>query len=215
MKSRYLICLLFGSAVPAAHAQDHAVGAKIGFLGLGVEYSYLLNDLITIRGAIYGSTYSFDDTNSGIDYTLDLEFDSLSVGVDFHPTEGPLRLSVGALSNDNGIAAQSNPTQSFDIGGTTYSAADVGTLRAAIGFDSVAPYASIGWDWSRTKSFGVSLDLGVISQGSPTVRLSADGPILGDPSFASDIAAEEIELQNSLDDFDLFPFAALGFMFRF
>ena len=67
----------------------------------------------------------------------------------------------------------------------------------------------------REKSFGVTLDLGVISQGSPGVTLSADGPILGDPQFIQDIATEELQLEDDLDDFDLYPFASLGFIFRF
>jgi len=67
----------------------------------------------------------------------------------------------------------------------------------------------------QDKSFGVTLDIGVISQGSPAVTLAASGPILGDPQFANDIAAEELQLEDDLDDFDLFPFATVGFIFRF
>lgn len=198
-----------------AAAEDHALGAKVGMLGVGIEYTYRVNDLISARASINGSSYGFDDSKSGIDYSLSLDFDSIAVGVDFHPGDGATRLSIGILSNDNGINASSNPTQTFDIGGTTYTAAEVGTLSAGIGFDSTAPYASIGWDWMRDQSFGITLDVGVISQGSPSVALSASGPILGDPQFADDLAAEEAQLEEDLDDFDLYPFATLGFVFRF
>ena len=215
MRSPVIACLAFSMTPSIAHAEDHSIGAKIGMLGLGVEYAYHVSERLAVRGGIYGASYTFDDTQSDIDYELDLELDSIAVGVDFHPTKGALRLSVGALSNSNGIAAQSNPTQSFTIGGTTYDASDVGTLRAEIGFDSVAPFFGIGWDFARTKRVGVTLDFGIISQGSPKARLSADGPILGDPQFADDLALEERELQDSLDDFDLYPFASLGFAVRF
>lgn len=217
MKAQFLsfLCLLGLATTAQAQAQDHAIAAKLGLLGIGVEYTYSVNELISIRGSLYGSSYTFDESKSDIDYSLELDFDSLAIGVDFHPTNSPLRLSVGLLRNDNGIFAQNNPTQSFDIGGTTYTAAEVGTLRAGVGFDSTAPYASIGWDWSRSKSFGVSFDLGVISQGSPSVSLTADGLIISDPQFADDIATERAQLQADLDDFDLYPFAALGLNFRF
>ncbi len=215
MKARITFGLVSAFLATSAAAEDHSVGAKVGLLGLGVEYTYKINELVSARASLNGSSYSFDDSKSGIDYALSLDFDSIAVGVDFHPRNKATRFSVGLLSNDNSINARSNPTQSFDIGGRTYTAAEVGTLSAGIGFDSTAPYASIGWNWMREKSFGVTLDLGVISQGSPEVTLSADGPILGDPQFASDIAAEELQLEDDLDDFDLYPFASLGFVFRF
>lgn len=216
MKARIITGLLATFLATSATAQqEHALGAKIGLLGVGLEYTYRINDLISARASLNGSSYSFDDSKSGIDYSLSLDFDSIAVGVDFHPGEGATRFSIGLLSNDNAINASSNPTQTFDIGGTTYTAAEVGTLRAGIGFDSTAPYASIGWNWMREKSFGITLDIGVVSQGSPGVTLSADGPILGDPQFADDIAAEELQLEEDLDDFDLYPFATLGFIFRF
>lgn len=215
MNTRLIVGAIALGLAPHALAEQHSVGAKIGLLGLGVEYAYRVNDLITVRGGINGASYTFDDTKSAIDYELKLDFDSLSVGVDFHPMKGAFRLSLGALQNDNSIVAQSNPTQSFNVGGTTYTAAEVGTLRGAIEFDSFAPYAAIGWDFMRDRAFGVSLDLGLVSQGAPTVSLTASGPILGDPQFADDLATEQRELQSSLDDFDLYPFANLGFIFRF
>ena len=120
MEHRFFAGLLLVGLASEAFAEDHSIGAKLGMLGLGVEYGYRVNDLISVRGGLYGSSYSFDDTKSSIDYELELKFDSLSIGVDFHPTKGALRLSLGALQNDNSIVAQSNPTQSFDIGGTAY-----------------------------------------------------------------------------------------------
>lgn len=215
MHARITLGLFAALIANSAAAEDHSVGAKFGLLGLGVEYTYQINELVSARASINGSSYSFDDSKSGIDYSLSLDFDSIAVGVDFHPGNKSTRFSIGFLSNDNAINARNNPTQSFNIGGTTYTAAEVGTLSAGIGFDSVAPYAGIGWNWMRDKNVGVTLDIGVVSQGSPSVRISADGPILGDPQFNADIAAEERELEADLDDFDLYPFASLGFVFRF
>lgn len=215
MNTRFLLGLALIGIGPHALAEQHSVGAKVGMLGLGVEYAYRVNDLITVRGGINSSSYTFVDTQSGIDYELELGFDSVTAGVDFHPMKGAFRVSLGGLKNDNSIVAQSSATQSFDVGGTIYQAADVGTLRGAIEFDSFAPYASIGWDFMRDRSFGISFDLGLLRQGSPIARLTATGPILGDPQFQDDLAIEERELQDSLDEFDLYPFANLGFIFRF
>ncbi|MDX1561543.1 MAG: hypothetical protein R3305_01375, partial [Gammaproteobacteria bacterium] len=127
----------------------------------------------------------------------------------------PFRFSVGVLQNDSALSAVATPSQSYTIGDTTYDADDVGTLRGRIGFDGTAAFAGLGWDWLRQKKVGVSFDLGLLSQGAPNVRLSADGPIADDPDFQSSLAEEEAELQSSLDDLDLYPYASFGVAFRF
>jgi hypothetical protein len=202
------------TALPAS-AEDHAVGARLGLLGIGVEYSYRLNDRILIRGGLNGSGYSFDETESGIAYAFDLDFDSLSVGVDFHPLKNAFRVSAGLLQNDSGLTAIGIAAQSFTIGDTIYQPADVGTLSGRIGFDGTAPFFAVGWDWLREKKVGFALDIGILDQGPPTVVLSASGPIASDPDFASDLAAERAELQQSLDDLDIYPYAMFGVVFRF
>lgn len=198
-----------------AMAENHAVGARIGLLGLGLEYSYRFNDRITVRTGLNGSGLGFNETESGIDYAFDLDFDSLSVGVDVHPLKGKFRVSVGALQNDSSLSATGILAQNVMIDDTTYQAVDIGTLRGVVGFDSTAPYFAVGFDWLHDKKFGVALDIGVLKQGSPFARLSADGPISSDPGFVADLAAEQAELQQSLDDFDMYPYVMFGVVMRF
>jgi hypothetical protein len=199
----------------SAIAQDHAVSAKAGLLGLGVEYSYSLNERIAFRGALYGSSLSFDGEESGIDYEFDLDWDSITVGFDLHPFTGPFRVSFGVMKNDNGLHATSMPADDVVIGDTTYSPDEVGSLNGEIGFDGTAPFLGLGWDWSKSKRFGVSLDLGLVKQGTPNVLLTADGLLDDDPTFSADLEAEEAELRDALDDLDLVPFASFGLSFRF
>jgi hypothetical protein len=181
-----------------------------------VEYTYEFNDRIAFRGGLNGSQVGFDGEESGIDYEFDVVWDSLAIGVDFHPLKTALRLSAGFLQNDNGLEAVSRPTGNVTVGDTTYTPAQVGTLTGAIGFDDTATFLGVGWDWSRDKRvFGMSFDLGVLDQGQPTVSLRGSGTLLGDPSFEQDIAAEEAELRSSLDDLDLVPYMTVGFIFRF
>ena len=58
------------------------------------------------------------------------------------------------------------------------------------------------------------MDLGVLSQGDPSVSLSASGALAGDPSFEADVAAERVDLQADIDGFDLMPYASLGLVFK-
>ncbi len=62
---------------------------------------------------------------------------------------------------------------------------------------------------------GHSIDLGLVSQGAPDIALVASSLLASDPSFATDLAAEEAELEDALDGLDLLPFASVGVTFRF
>lgn len=200
----------------AAFAEGHAVGLKAGGLGLGLEYTYTLNDRFALRGSINGSQVGVDSEESGIRYDFDVVWDSLSVGVDFHPARSAFRLSGGVLSSDNRLEAVGRTTSNVTIGDNVYTPAEVGTLVGLVSFDDTAPYFGLGWDWSRSKRrFGVSLDLGVLDQGKPRVRLAGTGTLLGDPAFREDLRAEQAELEDSLADLDVIPFASLGFVLRF
>lgn len=211
--------LLIASLVPSALAlaDGHAVALKIGALGAGAEYTYAVSDRLGVRAAIYGSQIGADAEGAGIDYEADVIWDSIAVGLDFHPGGSPFRLSLGVLKNDNRVQAIARPSGTVEIGNGTYAQSGVGTLTARFGFDDTATYAGLGWDWSRNRErFGVSLDIGLVDQGDPVVRMTATGALAADPGFRADLAAEEAEL--SLEegaDLDVVPFGSLGFVFRF
>jgi hypothetical protein len=203
--------------VGAAPADSQAVAARAGMLGLGVEYTYGLNDRIAIRAGLNGSQLGFDSTESGIEYAFDAVWDSFTVGVDVHPLKGPLRISVGWLRNDNALEARSRSAGDVTVGDHTYTPQEVGTLTAEVTFDRTTPFVGVGWDWSRKRArrFGMSFDIGILSQGTPRVTLAANGGLVSDPVFQDDIATERAELEDSLSGLDVLPFATLGFVFRF
>jgi hypothetical protein len=207
------VCLL---PAAAAWAGDNAVGIKAGALGLGVEYTRNLSDRWAVRGGINGSQIGYDSQESGIDYQFHLVWDSLAVGVDLYPFKSPFRLTAGILRNDNGLRAESRPTSDITIGNTSYTPAEVGVLTGTVGFKQTSPFVGLGWDWSRKRRhFGMSLDLGVLDQGSPKVALRGSGTLLGDPSFQQDIATEEAQLRDSLHSLNMIPYLTVGFVFRF
>lgn len=213
--------LLAAIAAPAL-AQDgdgvagkNSVALQVGALGLGVEYSHAFNDRISLRGALYGSQTGFDGDEGDIDYQFDLIWDSFSLGIDLHPTAGPFRLSGGYLRNDNRIEAFSQPTGIEEIGDSFYTPSQIGSLNGLITFDDEAFFGGVGWDWSRDGGFGMSLDLGIVSQGDPFVDLTATGSAASSPAFQQDLANEEAEIREELEDLELVPYLTLGFVFRF
>ncbi|HUQ51037.1 MAG TPA: hypothetical protein VM692_02370 [Gammaproteobacteria bacterium] len=200
----------------AALAEGHSIGLKVGAFGLGAEYTHELTDRLAVRGALYGSQLGFDVEESGIEYQADVVWDSLTAGIDFHPLKSALRLSLGIMKNDNALELVSRPTTNQTIGDTTYTPAQIGTLTGSLHFDDTAPFAGLGWDWSRdARLFGMSLDIGVVNQGDAVVTLRGNGNLLGNPAFEQDINAEAAELAAEGSDFDLVPFLSVGFQFRF
>lgn len=203
-------------APAAAWADGQAIGLKVGALGLGAEYTYEITDRIAVRGALYGSKIGVDVEESDIRYEADLVWDSLSAGVDFHPLKSAFRLSAGLLKNDNRLDLVSRPTSNVEVGDTTYTPAEVGTLEGGVRFDDTATFLGLGWDWSRDKRmFGMSLDIGLIDQGDAVVTLRGTGQLLGDPQFEQDIDAEVADFEDEIDLDGVIPFLTLGFQFRF
>lgn len=216
MKRSLLLCGFMLSGASPVWADGHTLGLKAGALGLGLEYTYAITDRWSVRGGLNGAGLGFDGEESDIEYEFDVVWDSLTLGVDLHPMRSPFRLSLGVMRNDSRLDAESRPTGNVEVGDTTYTPAEVGTLTGRIGFDDTAVYAGLGWDWSRKNSrFGTSFDIGVLDQGAPAVSLRGSGTLLGNPAFEQDIAAEQADLQDSVDDLDLVPYLTVGFMFRF
>ena len=211
-----LLGLLAVDSPALAEEGSHAIAAKAGMLGLGIEYTYAMSDRLGFRVGLNGSEFGFDAEESGIAYDFDMVWDSLSVAVDFHPMRGALRVTGGLLSNDNHMEASGRLAGDVTVGNRSYTPEEIGSLHGLVEFDSTAPFVGVGWDWSRKRQrFGVSFDMGLVKQGAPSVVLAASGPIATDPMFESDIEAEAAELTASLDDFDLLPYATLGLVFRF
>ncbi len=206
----------FAQETAGSAGGKNSIALQIGALGIGVEYSHSFGDRVALRGALYGSQAGFDGDEGDIDYTFDLIWDSFLLGIDVHPGKGPFRLSGGYLRNDNRLEAVSTPTSPEEIGDTIYTPAMIGTLNGFITFDDSAAFGGLGGDWSRNKDgFGMSLDLGVVSQGNPLVDLQATGTAANNPAFQQDLAAEEAQIQEDVEGLELVPYISLGFVFRF
>lgn len=215
---------LFGSlalgatlmASPARADNDNFwIGAKAGTLGLGLEGTWQALPYLDIRAGF--NTYSYDDEQSeaGIDYDVELDLTTFYATANLRAPLTPFRATVGIFSNSNELSLASRDAATFDIGGQTFSAADVGTLRGDVGFDSVAPYAGVGLDFRFADRIGLHIDAGVLFQGSPELNLQADGPIASDPIFQAELEAERAELQEELDDFELYPVVSIGLSVNF
>lgn len=215
---RKLSCLaLLGVlSTSTALADDNLwVGVKAGTLGLGAEVTWRPLPWFDLRGGFNTFDYDEDGSQSGINYDATLELQTLYATANFRVPASPFRFTAGLFSNDNELELASVETGSYDIGGTVYTADDVGTLSSRSSFNSVSPYAGIGFDFGLFGQVGLNFDVGVLLQGDPTVTLAADGALANDPTFMASLEEERVQLENEVDKLKAYPVVSLALNFNF
>ena len=195
---------------------DFGVGVKAGTLGLGVEGRWELLPWVDLR--VGANQFDYDDGGSvaGIPYDANFGLDNYFLTGNFRVPLSPMRFTVGAYSNGNEYEFVSQNTgTNFDIGGSTFTPADVGTLVGNTSFASTAPYLGVGFDFELFGKAGLNLDFGVLWQGDPEVTLTADGLAAGLPAFQTALEAERLELQDDVSDYKAWPVLSVGFVYNF
>ncbi len=210
--------LLTGVVLPAS-AGDFSLGVTGSTLGFGAEAGYDFSDRFGIRLGGYAFSMGQDGVESGIRYDGDLDLSNVGAYLDWHPFAGAFRVSGGWFSTDNGLDVLGQPGagDAYDIGGVTFTAAEVGTLRATADLGSSAPFLGAGWVWGRANGgLAWSLDLGVLFQDSPDIELTSTGGTLSnEPELVAAIAEEEAELEADVDQYELYPVVSFGLSYRF
>jgi hypothetical protein len=216
LRATWTVLLLGLVMAGNASANDKIwLGAKAGTLGLGLEASW--RPIPWLDLSVGGNTFDYDDTGAraGIDYDATLELETFYATTNFRFPLSPFRITTGIFSNGNQVQLVSMDSPSYDIGDSTFSQAEVGTIRSTTDFADVAPYVGIGFDFDVLDRVGLNLDLGVLWQGDPSVTLTSDGLLADDPTFVASLEAERQELESEFDDFKAYPVLSLGFSFNF
>lgn len=196
----------------AAAADGFGLGVKAGSLGLGVEGTFGLSERVNLRAGINNYSLSGTEDASGIHYDADLDLQSGALLLDWHPFAGTFRLSAGLIYNKNALHLTATPTSNQDIGGTTYTPAQIGTLSGDVTFKKNAPYLGLGWGNAvRHGRFGFNFEIGALLQGSPKVSLAASSGAVSQ----IDLDSEAQQAEADLSKFKTYPVVALGFSFRF
>lgn len=196
---------------------DHNLwlGVKAGTLGAGLEAAWRPIPWLDLR--LGANRFDYDDrrAEAGISYDAELSFDNYYGTANFRFPLSPMRFTAGAYNNGNELLLTSRDAPSFELAGTVYPGAAVGTLTSVASFDSIAPYVGVGFDFDVFDKVGLSLDFGVLWQGEPDITLEADGILGADPAFLQSLEAERAELEAELGDYKAWPVASLGFNYKF
>lgn len=225
-------CLALLLSSPAIADQgSFSAGVKGGTLGVGAEVDLGLNEMLHLRGGVNYLTFSFDSTISNIDYEMEPEFKNGSLLLDWYPFAGAFRLTGGVFINNNEIDLTGTPRKDTLLQGYTIpaeysiyeSAIDSVRVKGTVEFNTFAPYVGMGWNSNveKTRGWGVSFELGVLFQGSPTVSTltaTAAPPLnaLANTPLVLDALEEEKKaIEDDLENFQYYPVASLMLHYTF
>lgn len=202
------------------------IAGTAGTLGAGIELSFGGSRQIQGRIGIHGYNYSDRREVSDIQYDAEANLRTATGFLDWHPGGHGFRLTGGLVYNGTDVTGSSLPPASgfYDIGDVLVPASLLEGLDADVDFDPIVPYAGLGWGRAPGSGggFGLTLDLGVMFQGEGEVtltpRIPAGSP-LNDPlarqALQILIDREERDLQEDVNDYDLYPVVSLGISYRF
>ncbi|HEX4913238.1 MAG TPA: hypothetical protein VFV51_04735 [Vicinamibacterales bacterium] len=196
---------------PSAHALEAFAG--LGTTGLEVGLAERVGGSTGLRMSAEFLDLGRDFERNGATYDTRLKFSSLGLYGDYF-VAGGFRVSAGALLGTrkaSGNAVATNGT--ITINGTTYPAAGESVLAEAK-FRSAAPYVGIGWGHHPSNpGLGFYADLGVVV-GKADAKLTPSPGILA-AAGAANVAAEQANLQESVDKLKVYPVLKLGFGYKF
>lgn len=211
--------LCFGQNGQRDYTPTFAVGGDFGTTGVGGSLWISASSRLVVTLGFDSLDMNQDYSTDGVDYDGNIDFSNGYALLRWHPMDGSFHLSTGAVKTDNSIRVVGRPQDgtTFDIDGVDYSATLVGSIVGDVQWEkSLVPYFGIGWaKQPQRRGWGSFLDIGVIQSGSPDADLTATGTIADDPTFQANLLAEEREINDELDKFELFPVARFGLLYRF
>jgi len=205
--------------------QGVGLGAFAGTTGLGVALTLPVhNEYLSVRGILTSLDYDTDDNLDDIDYDINLDLRTAGALLDWHPFGGGFRISGGFFALKNDIEGRATPTEEVEIGDSTFTPEQVGTLTADVGYDnSFSPYLGVGWGNAVApgSNWSVSADIGILFTDNPTAELSADSPLAEiNPGLKAELLRELEKEEESINNDDLadieyWPLISLGVSLQF
>jgi hypothetical protein len=209
-------------ALPATlAAQGIGVGVRAGTLGFGAEAAVGLSSHLAIRAGMGVTPLviknpSFWHPGQDVNAKLRLPKTWYNIGVDLYPTGGSFRIGAGMLfkPDDPTLAGSLSSTGSIDIGGTTYTGAQVSEVTGTLHSKTKAPYVLIGFGRHTKSGIGLFLDLGVAFLGDPGLTFEAtkgDPTVVNSALFQQSLRDEAATVQSKVGTYlKYWPIADIG-----
>ncbi len=207
----------FGPSAPAPSYQDAripaSIGAHVGTLGVGINGTFFLSDAYSVTAIYEYGKLGFNRDTSKIDnLNYDIDGDSGSVYMNFHPMRSNLHLSAGLQKGAPGVYASGSKT----FGATTVDF--MGSLKSSWNY---GPYLGIGVGSRKRSTSGFSYygDLGVsyMGQSDTTYSQSAACSSLAASDQSSCLSSAKAfrDLVDGIDGEYIYPVLRFGASYRF
>lgn len=217
-----LCFVLFSAVLPVSSLAQQGPGfgvtIKAGTPGIGADLTVGLHPKLNTRvgGNVfwYGLTGSEVEDGVTVDFKADLEWLTIPIMLDWHPWESGVRLSLGAMVNNNHIDLSAE-TDSVELNGVEYG---VESLNGKITFNMLSPYIGIGYGNAADTSsrWHLACDLGIMYQGSPQVEMKAVAThSLLQPLLDADLAVEVDQIEEDYKEYTIYPVVSVGVSYTF
>lgn len=197
---------------------DFAISGGAGTMGGAVEGQFQVNEYFQLR---VGANYLVFDEDVDVDditYDGELDFSGFGAFVDVHPFGNSFFVTGGAYAGGKDIDLTASSTVAVEIGGVVFTPAEYGRLEGDVSFDDVAPFLGLGFDTTFEGSghWGFQILAGAAVFGSGDVTLEAVGGTLSNtPALQAELAREIQEIENEIEDYELWPVLQVGLSYRF
>ncbi|MGF1454500.1 MAG: hypothetical protein ACFB6R_03890 [Alphaproteobacteria bacterium] len=191
-------------------------GVTAATTGFGPEIQVRVLPRLVLRGGYNYFRFGVDDDYDGVEYDAELNLSNFIVGADIHPFGNAFFISGGAFIGDKSVDLDGNTTEPVEIGDTTFSPDEIGTLSGEVELKAVAPFAGLGFDNTFSGGrVGFKIMAGVLFTGSPDATLvSSGGSLSDDPTLVAELQQEEQSLEEEIEDFQFYPLISLGLNIR-
>jgi hypothetical protein len=210
-RTRLSLLTLCAATLIAApvRGQNLDLAFHIGSMGLGADLGVQVRRDVGLRASLNYIPFDISIDEDSIEYTIELPTPQVLLVADFYPV-GRFRLSGGVMISSRNLEGHGELSGPTEIGNTTYTPAEVGTLTGTIRTRSVSPYIGIGFGNPTGSRVAFVMDLGVAFHGNPELSARADGLISSQPGFQQDLDIEVRDIQDDIDSFVVLPVLSLG-----
>lgn len=195
-----------------------AVGAKVGTLGGQVEITGNFSTYLKGRLNAGYLPWDYEITVDSEEYDFNIKLFTTGALLDLHPFAGGFRLTAGVYFNSNDFSGTGSlsSSQSYEIGGISFSRATLGHVDAEADFNTVAPYLGLGYSNAFTADghWSFEFDAGVMYWGSPEVTLSTPATSVV-PGLNQALKEEAQRVEDELENFIFYPVVSVGVAYSF
>lgn len=216
-KSILVAALLAGfpmlSFADASLGSDPAVGVKLTTLGLGLDYSFAIDESFGGRVGVNYYKRNIDRTWNDNPAHGDVKLSTVNLLADWYPAHDSLRVTAGFMINNNKVyLSRTRSSGTVDV-----------TEFGHVDFRKLSPYLGVGWTGrKKDQHLVIAADVGVMFQGNPrtsvTSTVDANTPLTNagcGSTVAECLASDNASLYDDLKKYRYWPVAGMSVSYSF